>query len=78
MVVIYAAQLSSRLQYITSFIFNNLLQTPFQITNDLWAFKTIDAIKICYDQSQDDVITVVPDSNLLFETTITTQHISVG
>ena len=74
MVVIYAAQYSPRLQYIASFIFNDLLDTPFQIITDPHVFKTTEAIKISYGQSREnDTITIPFAANLLFEKTITIQ-----
>ncbi len=67
MVVIYAAQSSPRLQYITSFIFNDLLQTAFQITNDLQAFEASYTVKLSYHQHYGRSLRIVPGTNLLFE-----------
>ncbi len=78
MVVIYAAQYSPRLQYITSFIFTDLLNTPFQVTNDPEVFKASDAVKVYYDNNQTDLLNVIPGSNILFETTVTLQQVNIG
>ncbi|MEO7801411.1 MAG: polysaccharide deacetylase family protein [Ginsengibacter sp.] len=77
MVVIYAAQYSSRLQYITSFIFNDLLHTPFQITTDSPDFNLSDDIKVCYDQEING-LTIIAANNLLFEKNVISQQIRVG
>jgi hypothetical protein len=78
MVVIYAAQHSPRLQYITSFIFKDLLHTPIQITNGLQAFNSFAGIKICYDQNQQNGIRIIAANNILFKTSIIPQQIEVG
>jgi len=78
MVVIYAAQHSPRLQYITSFIFNDLLHTPFEIITDLQVFNATDGIKIYYVEYQKDGLTILPANNILFETRIIPQQIAIG
>lgn len=78
MVIIYAAKHSPRLQYIASFIFNDLLNTSFQITTDLQVFSSSGGIKICYDVNQQHGITIIRVSDILFETTITLQQIKIG
>ena len=76
MVLIFSHTASSRLQYISHFIFKELLGIDHRITNDLEKFKNYDAVKINYSDTKieqsDFNIKPVP---LLFETEIKGQSI---
>jgi len=68
MVLIYAHTASTRLTYICSFIFKELLHTDNVITTDIEEFERFDGIKINYSDH-------ISNSKLLFEDTIHPQLI---
>ncbi len=76
MVLIYSHIISSRLQYISSFIFKELLNVEFENTNNVNEFENYNGAKINYSNSPiSNSKFQILNSNLLFENRINQQNI---
>lgn len=77
MIVIYATSISTRLQYILSFIFHEYLETAYRITVNTEEFNAHIGVKINYTAAeQEDCINIIPEK-LLFEKDIHQQRIEI-
>jgi hypothetical protein len=76
MILVFSHTTSSRLEYITQFIFTELMQEPVQVTIDSAAFSSHEGIKVNYSNSliPESTISIQPHS-LLFEDGIKEQEI---
>ena len=75
-VILYKPAYTSRLQYICDFIFRELMDTAFSITNNVEEFKNSDAIKINYSKTIiNEADLYICPVDLLFEQHITPQAI---
>ncbi|MEP6615184.1 MAG: hypothetical protein ABJA57_01330 [Ginsengibacter sp.] len=78
MVLIYVATSPPRLQYIASFIFKEIIKTPYSITSHAESFKSFDGIKIDYTNGQSiSGALKIPNCGLLYETGIREQAIEI-
>jgi hypothetical protein len=76
MILIYSDTTTSRLQYVCSFIFKELIGMEFSITNDSRMFSSYEGAKINYSLIQSpDFSLHIPNEKLLFETGIHPQNI---
>jgi hypothetical protein len=78
MVLIYVNKTSSRLQYIASFIFKELIKTPYSITSHAESFRNFDGIKLNYTEeniSENEL--KIADSGFLYQVGIIKQSIEV-
>lgn len=78
MVLIYVNQASPRLQYIASFIFKEVIKTPYAITSHSESFKNFDGIKINYTTEKlSDAELKIPDCGFLYEEGVKDQSIEI-
>lgn len=78
MLTIYSENITSRLEYILQFIFNDLLGTEYELTSDKFKFIRLKSPKISYaKQKTGDELLIVP-CGLLFEEDIRWQHIKIS
>jgi len=76
MVLIYSAEITSRLQYVTSFIFKEVMDVDIAITTNIAAFHQYDGIKINYSNTNiSDCKFSIANSSLLFERDTKEQNI---
>jgi hypothetical protein len=76
MLLIYSYTISPRLRYICSFIFKELLNVEFAITNNVVEFEQYDGVRINYsDQNIQYSLFNIQCANLLFENEIKEQRI---
>lgn len=77
MLFIYTHKITHRNKYIFNLIFKDILCIDFTLTTDLEQFKAIDGAKMSYTNNQIGEELFFTSRNLLFETGITDQNISV-
>ncbi len=77
MLFIYTHKITHRNKYIFNLIFKDILGLDFTITSDIEQFKSFEGPKISYTNNQIDDELFFTSRNLLFETGITDQNISV-
>jgi hypothetical protein len=77
MLFIYTHKITHRNKYIFNLIFKDILGLDFIITSDVEQFKSLEGPKISYTNNQIDDELFFTSRNLLFETGITDQNISV-
>lgn len=76
MVIIFSDIISPRLQFVSSFIFKEMMGVNFSITNNTEEFNRFQGIKISYADTNDSRDTfTVPNVRLLFETGIKPQYV---
>ncbi len=78
MLLIYAQQISSRLQYVMQLFFNELIKTTYQITNDMEQFESYHGPKLNYSKKKLSNESFILAHDLLFESGIREQKISFG
>lgn len=74
MLLIYAKQKSSRLNYISSLIFNELFGVEFEIVNDSKSFADFAGVKINYSEENFNNSVSVKPHKLLFEENVIEQN----
>jgi hypothetical protein len=77
LILIYSHKLTNRLRYIFKTIFKDILKTEISFTSDISEFEKSDQIKINYSPTKLNSGLFFQSSNILFETGIKEQEISL-
>ncbi len=77
MILIYAASVTPRLEYILSFIFHDFLKISYRLTNDLKELDIFEGAKINYDHPDSEGCFHIVPEILLFEKGIHPQEINI-
>ncbi len=78
MILIYSHKLTNRLRYIFKTVFNDVLKTEISFTNNIEEFEKSNDLKLNYSPSKLDSGIFFQSSNILFETGIKEQEISLS
>ena len=68
--LIYTHKITERLKYATAIIFEHILTTPFELTDDVNEFNKSELPKISYNESCNGSVVFIKSHSLLFDTTI--------
>lgn len=73
MILIYTHHITARVLYAMDVVFKTVLNTPFQITDNIEEFKNNNSPKIAYSKINEGFDVFIESNNLLFETDIKTK-----
>jgi hypothetical protein len=75
MILIYTHHITTRVLYAMDVVFKTVLNTPFQITDNIEEFKNSNFPKLAYCEVNEGFDVFIESDNLLFETDIKTKNV---